>query len=366
MERDEPRSRWSWRLGRPFGIQIRVHATFLLLLVWVAGTHLMQRQGWTLALGGVVYVLAIFAIVVIHELAHALMARRFGIGTRDILLLPIGGVSHLERMPTKPSQELLVALAGPLVNIVLAGVLLGVLVVTGSLSNALAWTLVGGPFVAKLMWTNVALAGFNLLPAFPMDGGRVLRGLLAMRMEHMRATDVAAAIGRAAAVGFAVIGLFFNPLLLFIALFVWVGAKAEAKLEHTRASLAGVRVRDAMVHHVVAVTPNEPLSSVGASMLEGFQDDVPVVQAGHLVGMLDRDDVMRAMASGDPGAPVASVMRREDLAVVTDEDPLEAALEQLARTGRRSIPVVHGDILVGLLPIENIAYVQQMHERTAP
>lgn len=348
--------RWSWRIGRIFGIEVRVHATFLILLGWVAMSHFMAGHGLAMAASGVVFVLAVFAIIVLHELGHALTARRFGIATRDITLLPIGGVARLERMPTKPSQELLVAIAGPAVNVALALLLFAALLTMGTIEDATHLTFVGGPFLAKLMWTNVALAAFNVIPAFPMDGGRVLRALLAMRTSYVRATDIAAMVGQGVALVFGLVGLFVNPFLVFIAFFVWIGAHAEAQMAHVHASLAGVPVSRAMVTRFAVVTPDEPVSSVVDRMLGGFQDDVPVVEGARLVGVLGREDVLRAAIAGNAGALVRAAMRTE-FSVVNESDPLELALERLQSSGRRSIPVVRGDDVVGMLPIENIAYV---------
>lgn len=356
------RGGWSWRLGRLFGIEIRVHATFLLLLGWVAVTHLTAGDGLATAASGVAYVLAVFAIIVMHELGHALTARRFGIATRDITLLPIGGVASLERMPSKPSQELLVAIAGPAVNVALALLLFVALVVMGAIEDVTRLSLVGGPFIAKLMWTNVGLAAFNVVPAFPMDGGRVLRSLLAMRMGALRATDVAARIGQALALVFGLVGLFFNPFLVFIALFVWMGAQTESRVAHVRAALAGVPAWRAMVTRFVAVSPAEPLASVAEHVLAGFQDDVPVVEGAHLVGVLAREQIMAAALAGDASMPAASCMRR-DVPVVTETDSLDVALERLQASGRRSIPVVRGGDLVGLLPVENVAWVLHARDR---
>jgi len=357
-------SRWAWRLGRLFGIEVRVHATFLILLGWVAMSHLMNGQGIAVAAGGVAYVLAVFAIIVLHELGHALTARRFGIATRDITLLPIGGIARLERMPSKPSEELLVAIAGPAVNVVLAMLLFATVVAMGAFEDVARVSLVGGPLLVKLMWTNVAICVFNLIPAFPMDGGRVLRALVAMRTSYVRATDIAAAVGQGVALVFGLVGLFVNPFLVFIALFVWIGAQAEARMAHVHASLAGVLTSQAMVTRFAVVSPDDPLSNVVQLMLKGFQDDVPVVEGERLVGVLGREDVLKAAIAGDVNARVASLMRR-DVASVGESDALDVAFLRLQASGRRSIPVVRGDVLVGVLPVENVAYVLHVREHVA-
>src|SRR5688572_27812912 len=181
---------WSWRVGRIAGIDLYVHPTFMLLLAWVAIVHYLERQRWADAAGGLLFIVTLFGIIVLHELGHALTARRFGIRARDITLLPIGGVARLERMPEDPKQEFLVALAGPAVNVVLAIILFVTLVPISGIAALGNVALVGGQFLSKLIWVNVALALFNLLPAFPMDGGRVLRALLAMRMDYVKATHI--------------------------------------------------------------------------------------------------------------------------------------------------------------------------------
>jgi Zn-dependent protease len=225
--------KWSWRIGRLAGIALYVHATFVLLLAWVA--YREYSFGIAAVATAFVYIVALFAIVVLHELGHALTARRYGIRTRDIILLPIGGVARLERMPRDPRQELLVALAGPAVNVAIAIMLYVAVRLTGAPPSAdlyavdiLAST---RAFLYQLVIVNVMLAVFNLLPAFPMDGGRVLRALLAMRMSsYARATAIAARIGRALAVVLGFVGVyeFRNPFWVLIALFVWIGAGSEA------------------------------------------------------------------------------------------------------------------------------------------
>lgn len=204
--------KWSWRIARVSGIDIYLHGTFLVLLAWVAVSHLIQGHGVTDAMAGLLFVSTLFGIVVLHELGHAITAQRFGIRTRDITLLPIGGVARLERMPEKPWQELLVALAGPAVNVVLAGLLFLALAPIEGAAAVNDVALVGGRFLAKLVWVNVGLAVFNLLPAFPMDGGRALRAMLAMRMDYVQATQVAASIGQGLALLLGVRRAVLQPL----------------------------------------------------------------------------------------------------------------------------------------------------------
>ena len=228
---------WSFRLGTAFGIPVFMHWTFVLLLGFVALTQLLATASVAAALTGVVFVGLVFGCVVLHEFGHALMARQYGIGTRDVTLLPIGGLARLNRIPDDPRQELAVALAGPAVNLAIAGLLAIWLVITGPLSGvSLGWS--GGSLTARLLTVNLALVAFNMLPAFPMDGGRVLRALLARRISHAEATEIAARIGRGMAVVFGVLGLVWNPMLILIAVFVWFGAGQEAAMARHRAAFA--------------------------------------------------------------------------------------------------------------------------------
>ncbi len=219
---------WSFRLGRIAGIPIFVHWTFLILLAWLVYGHWVAGHDLATTLEGVGFVLAIFGCVVLHELGHALAARRYGVPTADITLLPIGGVARLQRIPEHPAEELVVAIAGPLVNvaIVAALYLLGVRWPGTPLNNEHHF-LVSASFFPKLMYVNAFLVLFNLLPAFPMDGGRVLRALLALKLDYARATRFAASVGQLMAIGFGFFGLTGSPMLLLIALFVWIGAEGK-------------------------------------------------------------------------------------------------------------------------------------------
>lgn len=343
--------KWSWRIGRIAGIDLHVHVTFLLLLGWVAISYYTARQSAADAFMGVAFILSLFAVVVLHELGHALTARRFGIPTRDITLLPIGGVARLERMPDDPKQELLVALAGPAVNVVLAAILYVVLQLGAGTAPPTDMARAGGSFLSRLLWINVSLAAFNLLPAFPMDGGRVLRALLAMRLDYMRATRVAAAVGQAMAVIFGFVGLFYNPFLVLIAVFVWMGAAAEAGTVQMRSTIGGVPVERAMITDFRTLAPDDSLSRAVDHVLAGFQEDFPVLDGDRLAGVLSRADLLRALAQRGIEARAGDVMRR-DFETADSRDMLETVLERLQR--RRMLPVLRNGRLVGLLTPANL------------
>ncbi len=343
----------SWRIGRIAGIDVHLHFTFLILLGWVALSHYLQRQNWQDAVNGLAFILALFTIVVLHELGHALMARRFGIRTRDITLLPIGGVARLERIPDNPKQELLVALAGPAVNVVLAALLFGVLGLGAELSAAKEFKLMGGPFLAKLMWVNVSLAVFNLLPAFPMDGGRVLRAMLAMRMDYVRATKIAAFIGQVMAWVFGFIGLFTNPFLMFIALFVWIGAAQEAGQVQMKSALAGVPVSRVMMTDFRILAPDDTLARAVEHILAGCQQDFPVLEDGRVTGVLTRGDFLTGVAKHGQSALVADVMQR-NVCTADASEMVESVLSRLQQDDCKVLPVTLKGELVGILTTENL------------
>lgn len=345
--------KWAWRIGRIAGIDLYVHSTFLLLLAWVAIAHYVKDHNVAEAIQGLLFVLTLFGIVVLHELGHALTARRFGIRTRDITLLPIGGLARLERMPEDPRQEFLVALAGPAVNVVLATILFAFLVSMSGIAAMSDVQFVGGQFLAKLVWVNVALAVFNLLPAFPMDGGRVLRAILAMRMDYVQATHIAASVGQAIALLFGFVGLFMNPFLVFIALFVWLGAAQEASMVQMKAALGGIPVQQAMITEFDALSPSDRLSSAVTHILAGFQQDFPVLEGDRVVGMLSQADLLQALAQHGQDVAIESVMRRE-FATADPGEMLEHVVLRLQSSPCRCLPVIRNDRLVGIMSQENL------------
>lgn len=352
--RPRPRaSRWALKLGRFAGIDVYVHATFGLLIAWFAYDEWRRSGSLEGVAPGLALVIAVFGCVVLHEFGHALTARRFGVQTRDITLYPIGGVARLERFPEKPRQEFLIAIAGPAVNFAIAGILFGVLAVLGRLNLEGALDVRGGSFLVQLMLLNVVIGAFNMAPAFPMDGGRVLRAALAAKLGYLRATKIAAAIGQTAAVALGIAGFFGNPLWLLIAVFVWFAAGQEANAVRMKALITGVPVHAIMVREFTSVQADATLGEALDRLLAGSQQDFPVAQGNQVVGVLTRKDLLAALEQRGKGARVREIM-------IEPEDPVEAydaatgALQRLS-AGVALIPVVHHEKLVGLLTSENLA-----------
>ena len=293
--------RWSFGIGRIAGIRVEVHVTFLLFIGWIAISRGLFAGHTAQALSSVLLVLLIFACVLLHELGHALAARRYGIKTRDIILLPIGGLARLQRMPDKPLQEIVVALAGPAVNLLIA---LALRAFVPGLDRPLLEMASGGGLVESLLVVNIAMLGFNLIPAFPMDGGRVLRAVLALWLPYVQATRIASTIGQAIALLFGLLGLFNNNvMLMFVALFVFLAAAEERAL----------------------------------------------IQ----LGILNRADLVMALQQHGVDVPVGEVLRHDD-EYADAAEPLEDAIQRMRERGRSALPVLHQGGLVGLITLENV------------
>jgi Zn-dependent protease/CBS domain-containing protein len=357
--------KWSWKLGRFAGIDVYVHTTFFLLIGFIGLSSWLQERTIAAVISGIAFILALFLFVVLHEYGHALTARRFGIPTRDITLLPIGGVARLERMPEDPRQELWVALAGPAVNVAIAGILFTWLIATGGIDSLTALGVTSGSIVARLMVVNATLVVFNLLPAFPMDGGRVLRALLAIRMDYTRATRIAANIGKVMAVLFGIVGFFQNPFLVFIAFFVWTGGEQEARMVRMKRSLDGIPVSRAIVTDFHTLEAGNRISEAVDLMMQSGQQDIPVLDRGQVVGILSRDDLMRALTQGLNNVPVSQVMRPNNQSI-DYFDQLENAFTRLQACGCRVLPVTYREQLIGLLTLENVGKVLALQTALHP
>lgn len=351
--------KWSFTIARIAGIPIKIHATFFLLLLFVAIRH--AGEGLLGALLGLVFIIALFTCVVLHELGHSLVAMRYGIRVRDITLLPIGGVAALERMPENPRHEFLVAVAGPAVNIVIAAVIYIVLGAVGAPEPSGDLSVMEGSMLERLMVVNVFLAAFNMLPAFPMDGGRMLRALMAHRMDYARATRLAARIGQGMALLFGLLGLLFNPFLIFIALFVYIGAEQEASMVTMREAFRGGPVREAMIRDFRTLHFHDPLTFAIQYLIEGSQQDFPILnEENRVMGILTRADLLAGLSRGNDRAPVGSLVR-SDLDFLSPDDRLDDSLERLKRAGTPALPVVDKEQLVGLLTLENISEYVMVH-----
>lgn len=342
---------WSIPILRVAGIQLRIHITFLLLILWVA-------------LGSVsaaIFVLLLFLCVVLHEFGHALAAKAYGINTPDITLLPIGGVARLERIPEEPKQELVIAAAGPAVTAIIALSLFIVIAARGAAD--LSSPIHGNDLVVNIFKLNVYLLLFNLIPAFPMDGGRVLRALLATRMTYARATQLAATVGQAFAFLFGIVGLFgipglfgFNPFLIFIAIFVYLGASQEAALAQMRDVSRRFPVSSAMVREFRTLLETATLQEAVDALLATSQHDFPVLDSSNNVaGILTRRDLIAALHKGDPNIRVGDVMRR-GCPTVTVGTRFEDAFRIMQESNCPALPVLDGmKRLVGLLTPENVS-----------
>jgi Zn-dependent protease/CBS domain-containing protein len=354
--------KWSLRIARVAGIDVYVHATFLILLAWIGLSFWNQEGSLAATLVGMAFIVTIFGCVLLHELGHALAARRFGIRTRDITLLPIGGVARLERMPDKPLQELWVAIAGPLVNVGIAAVLFVAIALTERWAPVAQISVAEGSFLQTLLFVNLILIVFNMIPAFPMDGGRVLRAILALRLDYTLATQIAASIGQAIALLFGLFALLgplflpnmiFNPFLVIIALFVWIGAAQEASMTQMKSALSGIPAASAMQTHFHTVSPDDRLSSVLQLVLAGSQTDFPVETDGKLVGILTRADLLATVAARGVDVSVGEVMQRE-FQTADPHEMLEVAFARLQACQCHTLPVVRAGRLVGLLSTDNV------------
>ena len=345
---------WSISLFRVAGTEVRLHLTFLLLLAWigvVAGT----QGGAEAAMRGVLFICLLFGCVLLHEFGHVFAARRYGVKTPDITLLPIGGVARLERIPEKPSEELVVALAGPAVNVVIAAVL--ALAMGGVPPPEMVASLgdAGQDMAGRLFWVNVSLVVFNLIPAFPMDGGRVLRALLAWRLGYRRATDIAATVGQAVAIGLGLLGLFTGaPLMVLVAAFVWLGAAAENQGVQLRDLARGLIAADAMVTRFESLPVSASIGTAVELLLRSSQHDFPVLDGGgRLRGILTRDHMLRALREEGMEAPVLGALEGE-VPLIHHRTPLQEALTAM-QTAQGPIGVVDsGGRLLGLLTQENL------------
>lgn len=347
--------RWSYTIGRFAGTEVKVHVTFILLVVWLAYFR-YQQAGTAAAVEYTIFFLLFFLCIVLHEFGHITMASRFGVRTPDVILLPIGGVARLERIPEEPRQELLIALAGPAVTLAIVVVLFLVAVGTGQevlVSDPLAGNV---SLPVQLLVSNVLVLVFNLFPAFPLDGGRVLRSLLAARMGLERATHIAGSIGQVFAVVLGILGVMLQaPLMMLVAFFIFLGAGSEASAVATRMAGRGLQVAQMMVTDFHTIPVHATLSQAVELLLSGEQREFPVVDnLGRTEGMLTRDNLIRGLSRHGPDSVVGQAMTPA-APTVAPTLGFQEALERLRSSGLPALPVVDaGGSLVGMLTLDNI------------
>jgi len=356
-------AKWSLSLGRIAGVRLRLHWTFLILVLWIFIAYYRVSYNLGDATTGVLFILAIFGCVILHELGHALMAGRFGVVTRDILLLPIGGVASMDNIPEKPGQELLIALAGPAVNLVISIVLFTYLKLSGQMPSleglfglglGIDLTSAGNQFLFNVMFANIILAVFNLVPAFPMDGGRVLRAALAFSMSHVRATTIAARMGQVLAVVFVFLGFYGNFMLVFIGLFIFLGAAAEDSQEKSKHFLAGYGVKDALMKKFTMLAPNDTLGIAVKALLNSQETEFLVGEGNNVVGVLTRNALIKALSESGNEAKVSAAMEKGYVRLNADQK-IHDAQNKLLASGLALAPVFEKNQLLGVVDLTNVS-----------
>ncbi len=344
--------RWSFPVGRLFGIPIRIHFTFLLLLafIWYAETSV---QGPGAGLYSLVFWTLIFACVLLHELGHSLVAQSYGLTIASIILLPIGGVSQITDIPRDPIKEVAITIAGPMVNFLIAGVLL---LFGKMLDPSLQFaeiSLQSGSMVVDLFWANVMLGLFNIVPAYPMDGGRILRGIIAMKKEYTEATRLAADVGKIFAIGFMIAGFFYNWWLILIGIFVFSVANSEVQATVLSSRLEKIGVRDLLITDFTTISPDEPLTAVVEKSLHTFQNDFPVLENGRFVGILTRSSVIESLHHRLHDRRVGDIAKRNFPTILPEATAAEA-LTAMRNADVTVAPVERDGILYGIITMEKL------------
>ena len=342
-------------LGYIKGIKVAVHWSFFILLAWIAGSKAMDQGALSDVILEVVFVCVIFCCVLLHELGHALTAARYGVRTRDITLLPIGGVASLEKMPEKPIHEFFVAIAGPMVNVVILAILIPfTLYFSGWPKELSSLNLDSESFLLHVSLVNLMLVVFNLIPAFPMDGGRVLRSLLAMRMGRLKATRIASVTGQFFAVAFVIFGFFANPMLILIGVFVFMGAQAEWRTVAQDEAFQDVRVQQLINAHVRVLHPGQPIREAADALLQDYATDFLVTEDGQICGVITRDEIIRAFSDGMMERPLREFMKM-DVPRLSPNDGLSTAWSVMRTSGLPLLPVLDNGRLAGIITAENLA-----------
>jgi Zn-dependent protease len=346
----------SIKLFRIFGIQVSVHITFLLLPLFI-GLSTLTREGMMHALRSVILIFSVFFWVILHEVCHSIQARKRGGIVSEIILLPIGGISSMRGIPDKPRDEFAIAISGPLFNFISAAVLfypayllLGTALLRPSLDS---WE----SMAASIYWINPTLGLFNLLPAFPMDGGRVLRSVLAQQMDYRKATGIAVRLGKIFAIGLGLWGLFGSSIILvLIAIFVYFAASQEEERVSIKAALKKFYVKDILSGEFIAPDPDISLNEILKIMFYSHQENFPVVETGRLLGFLTRGSIISAIHQFGTEGRVREVMM-VNFPTVSPSDSLEDANKLMQESGLKALPVLEDGRVVGVVTLEDVARV---------
>ena len=345
----------SLKIGKPFGITISIHWTFLFLIIWIVAIDLGRGLNSQQVMMSVLFVLALFICVVLHELGHSLTAKALGGDVKSITLLPIGGMANIKKMPDKPKEEFLITIAGLLVNVVIALILWLILSSLGPVHiTQIDFTAITTKnFFLMLMVVNLILVVFNLIPAFPMDGGRLLRAVLSFRMNKVRATSIAKTVGKTFAVAFVILGLFYNPFLIVIGIFVFLGAQAEYEMVRYHDVLNKYKVEDLISTNFKSLDAEDSLETAANTLIHGSDNGFVIKSGTGFRGILTKEHLIRGLTKLGNHAKIKEVVT-EPVYSVDPGKPLNTVFEEMIKHKYQLVPVFSNGHFVGILDMENI------------
>lgn len=352
----------SFKIGKVAGIGIFIHWTFAILIAYIVYSHYQKGENFQQIVWAIIFILSIFIAVVLHEFGHALMAKKFQIKTMNITILPIGGIARVEKISEQPLEELFIAIAGPVVNISLA--LITSLFInrpTTDITQEITTSINSQNFAHHFLIANIYLAIFNLLPAFPMDGGRILRASLAFFLKRTTATHIASSIGQLLAIGFILVGFFSNPILVLIGLFIFIAAQIESDYVMIQSRLHGYTVRDAIMKNYQSIDANASIEKAIELLLNSQYETFLVIQNDIAVGTLNRADIIIALEKFGQKEIIQNIMNKK-FVTLQAESTLENAFQQSQQSNIILMPVLDQNKLIGTIDATNIIEFIQINE----